>query len=89
MLPQTKNGEGRIVYLNALAQQALAVVPQAKAKPTDFALLRSKPIANWYSQSLGTLHPSNPSSQIGAQETGIRGFVCQPPDCGEPQVNGG
>ena len=35
MLPQTKNGDGRIVYLNTLAQQALAVVPQGKAKPTD------------------------------------------------------
>ena len=28
MLPQTKNGEGRIVYLNALAQQALGAVPR-------------------------------------------------------------
>jgi len=36
MLPQTKNGDGRVVYLNTLAQQALAVVPQGKAKPTDF-----------------------------------------------------
>jgi integrase len=36
MLPQTKNGDGRIVYLNTLAQQALAAVPQGKAKPTDF-----------------------------------------------------
>lgn len=36
VLPQTKNGDGRIVYLNALAQQALAVVPAKKAKPTDF-----------------------------------------------------
>jgi integrase len=35
MLPQTKNGDGRIVYLNTLAQQALAVVPQGKAKSTD------------------------------------------------------
>ncbi len=36
MLPQTKNGEGRVVYLNTLAQQALAALPQGKAKPTDF-----------------------------------------------------
>ena len=36
MLPQTKNGDGRIVYLNTLAQQALAVVPKGKAKSTDF-----------------------------------------------------
>lgn len=36
MLPQTKNGEGRIVYLNTLAQQALGVVVKGKAKSTDF-----------------------------------------------------
>jgi len=35
MLPQTKNGEGRIVYLNALAQQALGSVTREGAKPTD------------------------------------------------------
>lgn len=35
MLPQTKNGEGRIVYLNTLAQEALAAVPRQDAKPTD------------------------------------------------------
>jgi integrase len=35
MLPQKKNGDGRIVYLNTLAQQALAVMPQGKAKSTD------------------------------------------------------
>lgn len=36
LLPQTKNGEGRIVYLNALAQQALTAVPVPRgAKPTD------------------------------------------------------
>lgn len=35
MLPQTKNGEGRIVYLNVLAQQALAMVPRNDCKPTD------------------------------------------------------
>ncbi len=35
MLPQTKNGEGRIVYLNNLAQQALAAVQRENAKPTD------------------------------------------------------
>lgn len=36
MLPQTKNGDGRIVYLNALARQALASVESEKAAPTDF-----------------------------------------------------
>ena len=35
MLPQTKNGEARIVYLNKLAQQALASVSSEDAKPTD------------------------------------------------------
>lgn len=35
MLPQTKNGEGRIVYLNTLAQQALTAVPRDEARPTD------------------------------------------------------
>jgi integrase len=36
MLPQTKNGDGRIVYLNTLAQQALGAVSRGKAKATDF-----------------------------------------------------
>ncbi|MDP9051229.1 MAG: site-specific integrase [Acidobacteriota bacterium] len=36
MLPQTKNGDGRIVYLNTLAIDALAAVPvPKKAKSTD------------------------------------------------------
>jgi integrase len=35
MLPQTKNGEGRIVYLNALAKDALEAVPRNKAKNMD------------------------------------------------------
>jgi integrase len=35
MLPQTKNGAARIVYLNNLAQQALASVPREDAKATD------------------------------------------------------
>jgi integrase len=35
ILPQTKNGEGRVVYLNTMAQQALAAVPREDAKPTD------------------------------------------------------
>ncbi len=40
MLPQTKNGDGRIVYLNTLAQQALSVIPQGKSKPTDIVFNR-------------------------------------------------
>ena len=35
MLPQTKNVDGRIVYPNTLAQEALAAVLVGKAKPTD------------------------------------------------------
>ena len=36
LLPQTKNGEGRIVYLNALAQDVLRSLPaDSEAKPTD------------------------------------------------------
>lgn len=35
MLPQTKNGEGRIVYLNTLAHQALSSVSREKAKSTE------------------------------------------------------
>lgn len=36
MLSQTKNSDGRIVYLNSLTGQALATAPQGIAKPTDF-----------------------------------------------------
>lgn len=36
LLPQTKNGEGRIVYLNQLAMQVIASLPStAERKPTD------------------------------------------------------
>src|SRR5262249_7305024 len=36
MLPQTKNGEGRIVYLNRLAQSAIASLPfNENTKPTN------------------------------------------------------
>jgi len=35
LLPQTKNGEGRIVYLNNLAHQGLSAVPRDKVKPTE------------------------------------------------------
>jgi integrase len=35
MLPQTKNGDGRIIYLNKLAIDALSAVPRKKAKSTD------------------------------------------------------
>jgi integrase len=40
LLPQTKNGNGRIVYLNTLAQQALAAVPQGTpTQQTSFLLV--------------------------------------------------
>ena len=39
MLPQTKNGEGRIVYLNKLAQAALASIPREDVKPTDLVFV--------------------------------------------------
>ncbi len=35
MLPQTKNGDGRIVWLNTLACQVLDSIPKNGAKPTD------------------------------------------------------
>lgn len=36
MLPQTKNGEGRIVYLNKFAESAFASLPfDENTKPTD------------------------------------------------------
>src|SRR5215471_2567702 len=36
MLPQTKNGEGRIVYLNRLTESAFASLPfDENTKPTD------------------------------------------------------
>jgi integrase len=44
MLPQTKNGDGRIVYLNTLAIEALsAVVPPKKGKSTD-CIFSTEPI---------------------------------------------
>jgi integrase len=35
MLPQTKNGNGRVVHLNATACQALDSIPRNGSKPTD------------------------------------------------------
>src|SRR5687768_1633188 len=35
ILPQTKNGEGRIVYLNRFAQSALESLPLEGTRPTD------------------------------------------------------
>jgi integrase len=36
MLPQTKNGDGRVVWLNALACQVLDSIPQDGIRSTDF-----------------------------------------------------
>jgi integrase len=35
MLPQTKNGDGRVVWLNALACQVFDSIPKNDARPTD------------------------------------------------------
>src|SRR5580704_3549425 len=51
-------------------------------------LFRGKPIANRHTQSFGTLHASNPSRQVGAQERAIGRLVRQPSDCRKPQVDG-
>jgi integrase len=56
MLPQTKNGDGRIVYLNKQAQQAIAVVPQGKAKPTDFVFNGEPMTASWMRMKGADIH---------------------------------
>ncbi len=50
MLPQTKNGEGRIVYLNSLAQQAIGAVQVETAKPTDRVFCQSQMVPDYVSQ---------------------------------------
>src|SRR5688572_11807256 len=43
ILPQTKNGEGRIVYLNRFAQSALESLPLDRGtRPTDLLFPRSE-----------------------------------------------
>jgi len=50
LLPQTKNGEGRIVYLNRLALQAIESLPVSEqTRPTD--LLFPKLAPEWVSVS--------------------------------------
>jgi len=34
MLPQTKNGDGRIIYLNAIARTILLSLPESGTDPT-------------------------------------------------------
>ena len=51
MLPQTKNGEGRIVYLNKLAQQALGAVECEGVKATDRVFNESQMVGDYVTQS--------------------------------------
>jgi integrase len=45
LLPQTKNGDGRTVWLNALACQALNAVPRNGAKATDCVFAASDQVS--------------------------------------------
>jgi integrase len=51
MLPQTKNGEGRIVYLNKLAQQALGSVTSEGTKPGDRVFSESQMVGDYVTQT--------------------------------------
>jgi integrase len=54
LLPQTKNGEGRIVYLNRLAIQAIESLPVSeKTKPTDLLFPGLQP--EWVSVAFSRL----------------------------------
>ena len=50
LLPQTKNGDGRIVYLNSLAQQAISAMRQAAPLPTDRVFNGSQMVPDYVSQ---------------------------------------
>lgn len=50
MLPQTKNGEGRIVYLNTLAQQAIRAMHNPEALSTDRVFSGSQMIPDYVTQ---------------------------------------
>jgi len=45
ILPQTKNGDGRIVWLNSLACQVLDSIPRNGARPTDFVFPASDKVS--------------------------------------------
>lgn len=49
LLPQTKNGDGRIVYLNRLAIQAIQSLPASEAKSTDLLFPELRP--EWVSMA--------------------------------------
>src|SRR4051794_12731962 len=83
--PQTaaqENGERGVV---SLAAETVNVYSPQKT----LTLLRGEPIANRHTQPFGTLHASNPSRYVGAQEPAIRRLIRQPSNCREPQINGG
>jgi integrase len=50
MLPQTKNGEGRIVYPNSLAQQAIRAAQETTATPADRVFGKSQMVPDYVSQ---------------------------------------
>jgi integrase len=50
MLPQIKNGQARIVYLNSLAQQAINAVQETTATPTDRVFGQSQMVPDYVSQ---------------------------------------
>jgi integrase len=50
MLSQTKNGDGRIVYLNTLAQQAIGAARDAGSLPTDRVFGQSQMVPDYVSQ---------------------------------------
>jgi integrase len=50
MLPQTKNGDGRIVYLNSLAQQAILAMHDPAAVSTDRIFSGSQMVPDYVTQ---------------------------------------
>jgi len=46
--------------------------------PKCLVLLRSQPLAEAHSQLLHAFNAANTSRQIGAEETAVGGFVCEP-----------
>ena len=63
--------QNRQCCIIALASKARGVRRWQQA----LALFRSEPIANRHTQSLGTLHPANPGSQVCTEETTIGSLV--------------
>jgi hypothetical protein len=82
--PQTASQENGECGVVSLAPETANVYRPKKT----LTMLRGTPIANRHTQSFGTLHASNPSRQVGAQEPAIGRLVRQPSDCRKPQVDG-